>query len=92
MCHARGICIRRGVTIEEGTVLFQQIILGVKYPDTEVKIHIGKNCLIGANACVLGDITIGDNVTIGANTVVTKDVPSDSFVIGQKIQVIKKKK
>lgn len=92
MCHARGIFIRRGVKVEEGTVLFQQVILAVKYPDTEIKIHIGKNCLIGANACVLGNVTIGDNVTIGANTVVTKDIPSNCLVVSQKAKVIKRKK
>lgn len=92
LCHARGVFVRPGTVIEEGTVIFQQVIFGTKYPDVETNIHVGKNCLIGANACILGDVTIGDNVKIGANTVVTKDIPSNCLVIGTKTQIIKKKK
>lgn len=92
ICHSRGVFIRPDTVIEEGTVIFQQVIFGTKYPDVDTKIHVGKNCLIGANSCILGDVTIGDNVTIGANTVVTKDIPSNCLVLGQKTQIIKKKK
>lgn len=91
LCHARGVFVRPYTVIEEGTVIFQQVIFGTKYPDVDTHIHIGKNCLIGANACILGDVTIGDNVEIGANTVVTKDIPDNSLVIGAKAQIVKKK-
>ena len=90
ICHARGLFIRPNTVIEEGTVLFQQVIFGTKYPDVETHIHVGKNCLIGANSCILGDVTIGDNVKIGANTVVTKDIPNDCVVISSKAQIIRK--
>ena len=43
---------------------------------------IGDNVTVGAGAKILGGITIGDNVKIGANAVVTKDVPSNSTVVG----------
>lgn len=91
ICHPRGVFVRPGTIIEEGTIIFQQVIFGAKYPDVETQIHIGKNCLIGANACILGNVTIGNNVQIGANTVVTKDIPSNSLVIGAKVQIISKK-
>jgi len=49
---------------------------------------VGNNVLIGAGACILGDITIGNNVKIGANAVVTKDVPSNSVVVGIPAKII----
>ena len=42
----------------------------------------GNDCILGANASVIGPITIGDDVTIGACSIVTKDVPSHSVVKG----------
>lgn len=51
--------------------------------------RIGKNCLLGAGCCVLGDITIGDNVKVGANAVVLKDVPSNCTVVGVPAQIKK---
>ena len=46
---------------------------------------------IGANVCIIGNITIGDNVIIGAGSVVTKDVPSDCIVVGNPARVLEKK-
>ena len=52
---------------------------------------IGKNCIIGAGACVLGEITIGDNVNIGANAVVLEDVPENCTVVGVPAKIVKRK-
>lgn len=87
LCHARGVFVRPYTVIEDGTVIFQQVIFGTKYPDVDTKIHVGKNCLIGANACILGDVTIGDDVTIGAGAIVLEDVPNNSLVVGPKATV-----
>ncbi|UUF09750.1 hypothetical protein J0J70_12450 [Turicibacter bilis] len=43
---------------------------------------VGKNTIIGAGAKILGDVIIGENCTIGVNAVVTKDVPSNTTVVG----------
>ena len=43
---------------------------------------IGKNCYIGAKAIIISDVVIGDNCKIGAGSVVTKNIPSNSTVIG----------
>ena len=43
---------------------------------------VGKNTLVGANSTILPNIKIGQNVTIGSGSVVTKDIPSNSKVIG----------
>ncbi len=47
------------------------------------------NVLIGAGACVLGDITIGKGAKIGANAVVLKDVPAGATVVGIPAKQIK---
>lgn len=48
--------------------------------------------MIGAGACVLGNVTIGDNaVVIGANAVVTHDVPPNVVVAGNPSRIIKEK-
>ncbi|EOT30782.1 serine acetyltransferase [Enterococcus saccharolyticus] len=52
---------------------------------------IGNNVWIGSNAVIVGNVTIGDNVLIAANSFVTKDVPSDSIVLGNPA-IIKSKK
>ena len=58
---------------------------------TVAPVVIGKNSWIGPNCVITKGVTIGDNVIIGAGTVVTKDVPNDSLVYGQKNLVIKKR-
>lgn len=44
--------------------------------------HIGDNCYIGPNSCLIENIIVGDNVTIGAGTIATKDIPSCSTAVG----------
>ena len=50
---------------------------------------IGDNVTIGANSCVIGNITIGNNVIIGAGSIVVKDVPDNCVVVGNPARVIK---
>lgn len=38
--------------------------------------------IIGAHATLIGKITVGTNSVIGAGAIVTKDVPSNSIVLG----------
>lgn len=51
---------------------------------------IGNNVSLGANVCIIGDITIGDNVIVGAGSVVVKDIPANSIVVGNPAKIIKK--
>lgn len=51
------------------------------------KVHIGDHTLIGANVTILPGVKIGNHVKIGAGTVITKDVPDDSFVYGNPMQI-----
>lgn len=45
-------------------------------------VKIGEGTLVGAGAVVLPNITIGDWCIIGAGSVVTKDVSSNTIVVG----------
>ncbi len=56
------------------------------------KTLVKKRASIGANATIICGITIGENSIIGAGSVVTKDVPSDSIVVGNPARVIGKVK
>lgn len=61
-------------------------------PGTHISGHckIGKFSVFGTNSTVLPQLSIGDNVIIGAGTVVTKDIPSNSLVIGPRLLKIRK--
>ncbi len=50
---------------------------------------IGDYCNLGTNATLLPEITLGENVVVGAGAVVSKDVPSNSVVVGIPAKIIK---
>ena len=56
-------------------------------PQSFVRVHIGRNCWIGANAVVTADI--GENCVIGAGSVVTQPVPENSVAVGSPARVIR---
>ena len=70
-----------------GTIIYQNVTLG------GLKGHygptIGRNCVIGSGAVILGEVKIGDNVKIGANAVVLKDVPDNCTVVGVPAKIVK---
>ncbi len=87
IAHFHGIVFVHKLVIGEGTIIYQHVTLGGykgQFGPT-----IGKNCLIGAGAVVLGEIKIGDNVKIGANAVVIKDVPDNCTVVGIPGRIVK---
>ncbi len=51
---------------------------------------IGDRVWIGSGAAIVGKITIGSNVLIAPNSFVNIDVPSNSVVLGNPAQIIKK--
>jgi serine acetyltransferase len=51
-------------------------------------VSIGENCFIGFGAVIMPGVKIGDNVVVGAGSIVTKDVPSDSVVVGVPAKVV----
>lgn len=50
---------------------------------------IGNNVVLGANVCIIGNITIGNNVIVGAGTVITKNIPDNCIVVGNPARIIK---
>lgn len=75
--HSTGIVIHQWSKIGSGSIIYQHVTIGNADGP-----KIGKNCIIGSGACVLGNIVIGDNVRIGANAVVLKDIPDNCTVVG----------
>lgn len=63
-----------------------------KKMDNIAPINIGNNVYIGMNAMIMPGVSIGNNVIIGAGSIVTKNIDSDSVVVGvpaRKIGTIK---
>lgn len=85
--HPIGIVIGAGTEIKDNVTILQQTTFGsVRFDNMGFGMPyrqvIGKNCIIGAGAKILGDITIGNNCVIGANSVITKDIPDNCTVVG----------
>ena len=76
-----------GRKLGDNTTIYQHVTIGNANGP-----KIGKNCVIGSGACILGDIRIGDNCNIGANAVVLKDVPSNTTAVGVPAKLIQHEK
>lgn len=81
-----GCVIHSKAVIGENTKIYQNVTIGGR--NGRGHPTIGKNCFIGAGACILGGVTIGNNVTIGANATVIEDVPDNAVVVGPKASII----
>lgn len=51
-------------------------------------VEIGNNVQVGAHALILPGVRIGNNVGIGAGSVVARDVPDNSFVMGNPARIL----
>ena len=60
-----------------------------RYSGEKCDTYIGKSCVIGVGATILGGVRIGDYCVVGAGAVVTKDVPDHTIVAGNPARVIK---
>ena len=89
--HGTGIVIGETTTIGDNVRIYQGVTLGAKSfeldedgnPIKGIKRHpdIGNNCIIYANATILGGNTkIGDNCVIGGNVWLTHSVPAGEVV------------
>lgn len=59
-----------------------------KWEECAKNVIIEENVKVGGNVTILPRVRIGKNSLIGAGTVVTKDVPSNSVVVGNPGRVI----
>jgi serine acetyltransferase len=92
--HGQGLVVNKDVVIGEGCVLRNSTTIGhKKLADGTFSgcPRIGNNVDIGANVCIIGDVTIGDNVIIGAGSVVINNIPAGSIAVGNPARVLEKK-
>lgn len=85
--HAVGIIIGETSEIGNNCTIFPNAMIIARHsphkknPSGRRHARIGDNCMIGAGAIIVGDITIGNNVSIGAGAIVSKNVPDNTVVI-----------
>ena len=51
--------------------------------------YIGKSCVIGVGATIMGGVRVGNYCIVGSGAVVTKDVPDHTIVAGNPARVVK---
>ena len=90
--HGMGIVIGETAEIGDGALLYKGVVLGGTSLE-KGKRHptIGKNVVIGSNACVLGPVKVGDGARIGSGSVVIKDVPRGATVVGIPGKIVERK-
>ncbi|MDR2389316.1 MAG: serine O-acetyltransferase [Tannerellaceae bacterium] len=81
--HATGLVVGETALIEDNVSILHGVTLGGTGKQSG-KRHptIGKNCLLGAHATVLGNIMVGEGSVIGAGSVVLHSVPAHSLAAG----------
>ncbi|WP_336212020.1 serine acetyltransferase [Enterobacter sp. P82] len=87
--HFPGIVIRGNTVIGKNAIIRQGVTIGARNDTDEGFSRIGDNVEIGANACLIGDISIGDNVKIGAMAFINKNIPDDTVVFSKNDIVLK---
>ena len=53
-------------------------------------ITIGSDVWVGGSVIICPGVTIGDRCVIGAGSIVTRDIPKDSFAVGNPCRMIRK--
>lgn len=87
IAHFHGIVMHQNSVVDENTLIYSNVCLGGR--NGKGGPVIGKNCVIGTGACILGQVNVGDNVNIGANAVVLNDIPSNCTVVGVPGKIVK---
>ncbi|WP_286933061.1 MULTISPECIES: serine O-acetyltransferase [Aminobacterium] len=81
--HGMGIVIGETAVIGNNVTLYHSVTLGGTGKERG-KRHptVCDNVMIGAGACLLGNITVGEGAKIGAGSVVITDVPPGTTIVG----------
>ena len=80
--HPTGIVIGQGAVVGRNVTIYQHVTIGTRSDLTFKYPIVEDDCVIYANAVVVGDITIGENSVVGASAVVVGSVPSNSLCVG----------
>lgn len=94
--HGMGVVIGETAQVGDDVTIYHGVTLGGKKPSGAqrgAKRHptLQAKVMVGAGACLLGDIVIGEGAIIGANSVVTSDVPIGARVAGNPAYILKKR-
>lgn len=87
--HFTGIVIRGNTIIGNNAIIRQNVTIGSRNDTDDGFSVIGHNVEIGANSCIIGDVTIGDNVIIGALSLINKNVPDNHTAYSSKTTILK---
>ncbi|MBF8150992.1 serine acetyltransferase [Winogradskyella sp. F6397] len=81
--HFGGIIINANAIIGNNCNISQGVTIGVSGLGQKRGVPvIGSDVYMGANAVIVGNINVGNGAVIGANSLVTKDVLSNTTVLG----------
>jgi serine O-acetyltransferase len=81
--HGMGVVVGETASIGDGCLIYKGVVLGGTSLEHRVRHpQVGRNVVIGSNACVLGNIAIGDGARIGSGSVVVRPVPPQATVVG----------
>lgn len=87
--HGMGVVIGETAEIGDDCTLYHGVTLGgTSWEKGKRHPTLHDNVVVGAGAKVLGPITLAEGVRIGSNAVVTKNVESNSTVVGVPGRVI----
>lgn len=92
--HGMGVVIGETAEVGDDCTIYHQVTLGGTSLAEGEKRHptIGRNCIIGAGAKILGAFTVGDNCRIGSNAVVVKPLPPNVTAVGNPARILDKSK
>ncbi|WP_195986765.1 acyltransferase [Clostridium sp. D53t1_180928_C8] len=87
--HAWLVEIGDDVTITHSSILAHDASMKKSLGKSKVgKVKIGNRVFIGWNSIILPNVKIGNDVIVGAGTVISKDIPSNSVVVGNPARII----
>lgn len=89
--HGLAVVIHPKAQIGRNCKILHSVTIGGRGNSCGLPI-IGDNVVIGAGACILGDVRIGDNIEVGAGAVVITDIPENCTAVGIPAKIMKKEK
>jgi serine acetyltransferase len=88
--HSMGVVISGRAIIDENLTLTGGNVIGIKSKLKNISYTIGKNCNLGANACIIGPLQLGDNIQVAACACVVKShTESNSVLAGVPAKILK---